>query len=313
LIADSVYGQACQAKLTEKPTVDQVCLEALLLALDQTLFETHVLGCTEEFMNQAGEKYTPIYNTFKEAFGNARYLARDQSKDSSEIPTDFAVEQATKMEEILCETIKKYRKWITIPQNCPPEITALLEECKPVIRETVVNLKTSMGASQGPAALNRTIDELALFIVSNADAIAQKCPDVKIEKIYRALVTTASPFVLPTIAWLGPLWAFANALKNGGTPPLRKALETKLRLDAEYIISQGSPVLKPEPETDQNQLTEVQKRAAIRQEQEAKDRRDAAAKKYIDTQTDTIVEFLLQTTRGDLDIFKKRTTSNWPL
>jgi hypothetical protein len=310
--ADLIYRQALQAKMVEKPTAKQVCLELLNVVLEQTLPFAKNWGCFEEFTKTLSESYGPSFDIFKKEFQETTHLSKNRPDDGSGISTDFSHEYAQMMEEKACAVVRGYSNLFTI-KNCPEEIATLLAEYAEEIKESMANAKKNLGTSQSAATLNRTNDELARFIVSKADAIAQKFPEEKIDKIHRALTMTALPFILPAISQMGSLWTFSNGFKNGGIPSLRKTFETKFRLHGEFIVNQGSPLLEEEPEVDQNKLTETEKRAAARRKQEEKDRREAAAQKYIATQIDIIIEWLCEITRRYLDIFQKRDTPNWPI
>jgi hypothetical protein len=310
---DLVYGQALQAKMTEKPTAEQICFESLNIALEQTLPFAKILGCFEEFTKLLGESYGPSFNIFKKEFQSVTHLFKNRPEDDSGIRTDSTYEYAQKMDQRACAVIEGYSNLFTI-KNCPEEIVTLLDEYEKEIRGTMANVRKNLGTSQSTATLNRINDELARFIVSKADAIAQKFPNEKIEKIYMAITITALPFVLPVISEMGSLWAFANGLKNGGIPPLRKNFGIKFRLFGKFIVDQGSPALDEEPEVDQSKLTAPEKREADRRKQKEIERREIAAQKYIVTQTDIIIEWFYEITRGYLDIFQKRNTaSNWPI
>jgi hypothetical protein len=310
--ADSIYEQASQAKMTKKPTAEQICFESLNIALEQTLPFTKDLGCFEEFTKLLEESYGPSFDIFKGEFQSVTHLFKNRPDDDSGIRTDFSYEYAQTMEQRACAIVGRYSNLFTI-KNCPEEIVTLLDQYAEEIKESMINASKNLGTSQAAATLNRTNDELARFIVSKADAMVQKFPDEKIDKIYKTLAITALPFVLPFISETGSLWAFVNGFKSGGIPPLRKIFEIKFRLFGEFIVNQGSPSLDEEPEADQSKLTLTEKREADRRKQKEKDRREAAAQKYIAIQTDTIIEFTCELMRIYLDIFQKRDTPNWPI
>ncbi|MDR2371712.1 MAG: hypothetical protein LBD60_01030 [Puniceicoccales bacterium] len=311
--ADLVYGQALQAKMTEKPTAEQICLESLNIALEQIIPLAKNLGCFEELTKLLGKNYGLLFDLFRKEFQNATHLLKNRPDDGSGIRTDFAYEYAQKMEQRACAVMEGYSNLFTI-ENCPEEIVTLLNEYEKEIRETMANVEKNLGTSQSTATLNRINDELARFIVSKANAIAQQLPNEKIETIYRLIIITALPFVLPVVSEMGSLWAFANGLKNGGIPPLRKNFEIKFRLFGGFIIDQDVPTLNKEPEVDQSKLTATEKREADRRKQKENERREIAKQKYITNQIDIIIEWLYEITRGNLDVFQKRSTApNWPI
>jgi hypothetical protein len=308
--ADLIYGQALQAKMTDKPTAEQICYESFYIAIEQTLFLAKNLGCLEEFEKQLGKSYGSSFDRFKKEFQSVTYLAKDRPNDGSGVVTAFDNEYAQKMETKVCLGVKQYTNLFTI-KNCPEEISSLLVKYAEEIRESMANIKANLGTSQSTAALNRINDTLAQFIVSKANEIHEKFPDEGLYKIYRALAITALPYVLPVLSEIGPLWAFANSLKNGGIPAFRKVFETKFRLHGTSIANQGNPI-KKEKQDAANQ-TEAEKRAADRREQIEEQHRQDAAEKHIAVQTDIIIEALCGVTRGYLDVFQKRDSSNWPI
>ena len=252
-----------------------------------------------------------LFDTFREEFGNVTHLSQNQPDDGSGIVTAFNSEYAEKMEQRTYSIVEKYSNLFRI-RNCPEEILALLGEYAKEIDENMTNMKANLGTSQASATLNLVEDTLARFIVSKTDEIIKKLPNEKFNEIYKFLAITALQSMLPTISQMGPLRAFANTLRDGGTPSLRKAFETKFRSCGTFI-NQGGPAEEEKEDADQSQLTLIEKREADRRKQKEKDRREAAAQKQIVGQTDMIVEWFLTITRGYVDTFRKRNTPNWPI
>jgi hypothetical protein len=277
--ADSIYGQLLQTKMNEKPTSDQICLESLYIALEQTLPFAKNLGCQEKFLEQLGKSYNSLFDIFKEEFKAVTHLSQNRPNSGSGITTAFADEYAQKMEEKICSIAKQYDTLFNI-KNCPEEISALLSEYAKEIGENMDNAKRNLGNFQAGAALNRIGDTLAQFIVSKASEIAEKFPNEKLVSIYRAIAVTTLQFILPAVSEMGPLWGFANMLKNTGTSPLRKNFEAAFRLHGTFIVDQ---------------------RGQTKEEQ------------YIAVQVDTIIELLRGIGRNYLDMFQKRDSPNWPI
>jgi hypothetical protein len=309
--ADLIYGQALRAKMTEKPKARQICFESLNIALEQALPFAKSSGCFEDFIKLLGESYGPSFDLFKRELQEVTHLSKNRPDDDSAIRTDFSDEYAQTMEQKACAVIGGYSNLFTV-KNFPEEIATLLAEYAEEIKESMANARKNLGTSQAAATLNRTYDEFARFIVSKADAIAQKFPNEEIDEIYRALVTAALPFILPIISQMGALWAFVNGFKNVGIPSLRKIFETKFRSHGKFIAGIPDEEEK-EQDIDQSGLTEPEKRAAARRRQEEKNRREAAALKYISSQIDIVVGFTCESLRNYLDIFQKRDTPNWPI
>jgi hypothetical protein len=310
--ADLIYGQALQAKMTEKPTARQICSESLCVVLEQILPFAKDLEYYETFIRQLSVKYGLLFDVFKRELGRTTHLSKNQPDDGSGMRTAFEDTYAEKMEQKTNSIAKQYDDLFTV-KDCPEEILPLLNEYAGEIRESMANVEMHFGSFQIAAALNRATDALFRFIVSKANEFSGNFPDIKLSIIYRAISVRALQFALPTFSVTGSLWPFANGLKNGGIPSFRKALETKFQLLGTHIIHQDSPAEEEKQNVDQANQTETEKYIAERRKREEEQRRQAAAEKFIVVQIDIIMEWLLETTRNYLDIFQKRNSSNWPI
>jgi hypothetical protein len=257
--ADLVYEETLQARMTEKPTVGQVCTESLCTALEQAFPLAKNLECWKDLLERLQESRGLLFDAFKEKFGNVTHLLQNRPDDSSGIVVAFDSEYAKKMAQKTCSIAERYDHLFRL-RNYSEGFLVLFDEYAKKIEKSTTNIRESLGASQASALLNFIEDTLARFIVNKANEIVKKFPNMGLNEIYEAFSITLSQCTSPALSEMGPLRDFVNALKNGGIPSPRKTFGTKFQLYGAYF--NPPPVKEEKEDADQSELTPAEKREA---------------------------------------------------